>query len=133
MLAVYLELSFPGNDNRISENLQVLLVKGNDNARQVLSALIGGVISLTVFSFSMVMVLLNQATSNFTPRIIPGLLTDKKNQFVLGFYIGTIIYCIIIILNVKPGELNGDTPRFGVLLAMLLALPVFSCSFTLFT
>ncbi len=122
VLAVYLELSFPGNDNRISENLQVLLVKGNDNARQVLSALIGGVISLTVFSFSMVMVLLNQATSNFTPRIIPGLLTDKKNQFVLGFYIGTIIYCIIIILNVKPGELNGDTPRFGVLLAMLFGI-----------
>ncbi|MBD0257701.1 MAG: DUF2254 domain-containing protein [Cytophagales bacterium] len=116
---IYLELSFlPADVEQISENLQVLLVKGNDNARQVLSTVIGGVISLTVFSFSMVMVLLNQATSNFTPRIIPGLLTDKKNQFVLGFYIGTIIYCIIIILNVRPGEMHQHTPKLGVLLAM---------------
>jgi uncharacterized membrane protein len=119
---IYLELSFPGKDTQLSENMQVLLVKGNDNARQVLGTLIGGVISLTVFSFSMVMVLLNQATSNFTPRIIPGLLTDKRNQFVLGFYIGTIIYCLIIILNVRPGERHQDTPKFGVLLAMLFGI-----------
>ncbi len=119
---IYLELSFPGNGTPLGENVQVLLVKGNDNARQVLGTLIGGVISLTVFSFSMVMVLLNQATSNFTPRIIPGLLTDKRNQFVLGFYIGTIIYCLIIILNVRPGEEHQDTPKFGVLLAMLFGI-----------
>ncbi len=119
---IYLELSFPGQDTQLGENMQVLLVKGNDNARQVLGTLIGGVISLTVFSFSMVMVLLNQATSNFTPRIIPGLLTDKRNQFVLGFYIGTIIYCLIIILNVRPGERQQDTPKFGVLLAMLFGI-----------
>jgi uncharacterized membrane protein len=119
---IYLELSFPGQDTQLGENMQVLLVKGNDNARQVLGTLIGGVISLTVFSFSMVMVLLNQATSNFTPRIIPGLLTDKRNQFVLGFYIGTIIYCLIIILNVRPGERHQDTPKFGVLLAMLFGI-----------
>ena len=119
---IYLELSFPGQDTKLGENMKVLLVKGNDNARQVLGTLIGGVISLTVFSFSMVMVLLNQATSNFTPRIIPGLLTDKRNQFVLGFYIGTIIYCLIIILNVRPGEQHQDTPKFGVLLAMLFGI-----------
>ncbi len=119
---IYLELSFTGQDTRLGENMQVLLVKGNDNARQVLGTLIGGVISLTVFSFSMVMVLLNQATSNLTPRIIPGLLTDKRNQFVLGFYIGTIIYCLIIILNVRPGEQHQDTPKFGVLLAMLFGI-----------
>jgi len=102
--------------------LEVLMVKGNDNARQILGTLIGGMISLTVFSFSMVMVLLNQASSSFTPRIVPGILTDKKNQFVLGFYLGTIIYCLIIILNIKPGETHQDSPKVGVLLAMFLGI-----------
>jgi uncharacterized membrane protein len=70
----------------------------------------------------MVMLLLNQASYSFTPRIIPGLLTDKKHQFVLGFYIGTIIYCIIIILNITPGEASQSSPKFGVLLAMLFGM-----------
>lgn len=104
------------------ESLQVLLVKGNDNARQVLSAIIGGIISLTVFSFSSVLLLLNQASANFTPRILPTLLTDKKHQFVLGYYIGTIVYCIILILNIQPGELTHSSPKFGVLLAMIFGI-----------
>lgn len=117
---VYFDIPF--SDNSLAKSMDVLLVKGNDNARHVLSALIGGIISLTVFSFSMVMLLLNQASSSFTPRIIPGLLTDKKHQFVLGFYIGTIIYCIIIILNITPGEASHNSPKFGVLLAMLFGI-----------
>jgi uncharacterized membrane protein len=117
---VYFEIPF-SNDS-LAKSIDVLFVKGNDNARHVLGALIGGIISLTVFSFSMVMLLLNQASSSFTPRIIPGLLTDKKHQFVLGFYIGTIIYCIIIILNITPGEASHNSPKFGVLLAMLFGI-----------
>jgi uncharacterized membrane protein len=121
LLVLYLELSWVGSVY-FTGPLEVLMVKGNDNARQILSTLIGGMISLTVFSFSMVMVLLNQASSSFTPRIVPGILTDKKNQFVLGFYLGTIIYCLIIILNVKPGETHQDSPKVGVLLAMFLGI-----------
>lgn len=117
---VYVEIPFA--ESSLAKTMKVLLVKGNDNARHVLGALIGGIISLTVFSFSMVMLLLNQASSSFTPRIIPGLLTDKKHQFVLGFYIGTIIYCIIIILNITPGEASSNSPKFGVLLAMLFGI-----------
>lgn len=120
IVMVYVEFSFL--ETPFAKSMQVLLVKGNDNARHVLGALIGGIISLTVFSFSMVMLLLNQASSSFTPRIIPGLLTDKKHQFVLGFYIGTIIYCIIIILNITPREASQNSPKFGVLLAMLFGI-----------
>jgi uncharacterized membrane protein len=120
VLVLYLELSWVGT-LYFTGPLEVLMVKGNDNARQILGTLIGGMISLTVFSFSMVMVLLNQASSSFTPRIVPGILTDKKNQFVLGFYLGTII-CLIIILNIKPGETHQDSPRVGVLLAMFLGI-----------
>lgn len=117
LASLYLEFSAIGN--LIKENLDNLLVKGNDNARQVLGTLIGGIISLMVFSFSMVMVVVSQASSNFTPRAIPGILTDKKNQFILGFYVGTIIYCLVLILNVEPGEGNEASPKIGILLAMI--------------
>ena len=67
IVMVYFDFSWVGSP--YVKSMQVLLVKGNDNARHVLSALIGGVISLTVFSFSMVMLLLKQASSSFTPII----------------------------------------------------------------
>lgn len=88
------------------DKLPFLVINNDDTARSILSTLIGGIISLTVFSFSMVMVLLNQASSNFSPRILPGLISDKRNQIVLGIYIGTIIYNILVLISILP---NGDS------------------------
>ena len=68
------------------------LVRNADNARLILGTLVAGILSLMVFSFSMVMVVLNQAGSNLSPRVIPGLITKRSHQVVLGFYLGTTMY-----------------------------------------
>ncbi|MGB3467516.1 MAG: DUF2254 family protein, partial [Cyclobacteriaceae bacterium] len=68
------------------DNAPFLLVKGADNARMILATIIGGVLSLTVFSFSMVMVVLNRATASLSPRVLPQLIAKKSHQFVLGYY-----------------------------------------------
>ncbi|WP_340201853.1 DUF2254 domain-containing protein [Ascidiimonas sp. W6] len=74
-----------------------LVIQDKDAAHSLLSVLIGGVISLTVFSFTMVMVVLNQASSNFSPRLLPGLISNKKHQVILGVYTGTIIYSLFLL------------------------------------
>lgn len=112
------------------ENLPFLVIDNAETARSVLSTLISGIISLTVFSFSMVMVLLNQASSNYSPRLLPGLISDKRNQIVLGFYIGTIIYNIIVLISILPSgneyTLNGFSILFGIVLGIVcLGLFVF--------
>ena len=43
-----------------------------DNAREILGTLITSIISLTVFSFSMVMVVLNGAASRLSRACCPG-------------------------------------------------------------
>ncbi|NIU61616.1 MAG: DUF2254 domain-containing protein, partial [Pseudomonas stutzeri] len=60
-------------------------------ARLILGTLVGGIISLMVFSFSMVMVVLNSAASSLSPRVIPALISSRSHQVVLGVYLGTII------------------------------------------
>lgn len=107
-----------------------LMINNADTARSILSTLIGSILSLTVFSFSMVMLLLNQASSNFSPRLLPGLIGDKNNQVVLGFYLGTILYNIIILISILPDgeyyQMNGFSILVGIILGMLcLALFVF--------
>ncbi|HBM09163.1 hypothetical protein RT21_18090 [Pseudomonas sp. 10B238] len=88
-----------------------------DNSREVLSTLITGIISLTVFSFSMVMVVLNGAAARLSPRVLPGLVSDLRNQVILGIYLGSIVYCLMMI-----GTLNGKAPASVPALGLLLAL-----------
>ncbi|VXB92408.1 DUF2254 domain-containing protein [Maribacter litoralis] len=99
-----------------------LVIDDTDTAKTILSTLIGGLISLTVFSFSMVMVLLNQASSNFSPRVLPGIISDQKHQIVLGLYIATILYNIFILISIEPTENEYQTPGFSVLIGIILTV-----------
>lgn len=103
--------------------ISVMLVDSAENARTILSTLAGSIISLTVFSFSMVMVVLNSASASLSPRVVPGLITRKSHQMVLGFYLGSIIYSIIMLININKLE-GGDTaiPSLGVLLSLVFGL-----------
>ncbi len=97
------------------------IIDSGDTARTILSYLTGGLISLMVFSFSMVMVLLNQASSNYSPRVLPGLISKKNHQYVLGIYLGTILYNIFITIAIKaPEDNNIRIPSFSIFISVLL-------------
>ncbi|WP_299125760.1 DUF2254 domain-containing protein [uncultured Winogradskyella sp.] len=107
---------------KIKENISYLLIKDIDTARTMLSTLIGGIFSLTVFSFSMVMVVLNQASSNFSPRLLPGLISNKKHQIILGSYIGTLLYSLIVLMNIKSFEAVEDSIGLSILLGVFFGV-----------
>jgi len=104
------------------DNAPYLVINNADTARSILSTMIGGLISLMVFSFSMVMMLLNQASSNFSPRLLPGLISDKRNQIVLGIYLGTIVFNIIVLMTVLPDGNEYTLNGFSILVGMILAM-----------
>lgn len=93
-----------------------------DTARDILSTLIGGILSLTVFTFTMVMVVLSQASSNFSPRLLPGLVSNKRHQLILGFYVGTLIYCIIILISLGAYVTAENTIGLSVTAAAVLGV-----------
>ena len=84
----------------LKKGLSPMLVNGIDDARLILGTIVGSIFSLMVFSFSMVMLVLNRASSTLSPRVIPGLITQKSHQIVLGVYMGTIVYSLILIINI---------------------------------
>jgi len=81
-----------------------LVMDNAATARSILSTMISGNISLMVFSFTMVMMILNQAGSSFSPRLLPGLISDKRNQVVLGVYLGTIVFNILVLTSVRQED-----------------------------
>lgn len=106
----------------LREYLDPVLVKSVDDARLILGTLVGSIISLMVFSFSMVMIVLNRASSMLTPRVIPGLISRKSHQIVLGLYLGTIIFCLILIVNIHPEEYETVVPSIGTMLALIFGI-----------
>jgi len=109
-----------GISKYLIEFLPELVINDTETARVILSSFIGGLISIMVFSFSMVMILLNQASSNFSPRLLPGLISNRKHQIILGIYIATILYCIFILVFIEPTGSKYQVPGFSVLCSIVL-------------
>jgi uncharacterized membrane protein len=119
-LMVYLERQ--QLSSQIMEIAPHLVIRDKTIAQILLSTFIGGLISLMVFSFSQVMLLLNQASSNFSPRVLPGLVSDSRNQLILGLYLGVILYNILILVFLHPQESSYETAGFSVLLSIGLTV-----------
>tara|TARA_R110002050_G_scaffold59259_2_gene132583 strand:+ start:28194 stop:29471 length:1278 start_codon:yes stop_codon:yes gene_type:complete len=108
--------------SRLKEQVPNLFISDYETARSILTTLIGGIISLTVFSFSMVMVVLNQASSNFSPRLLPNLVSNKKHQLILGVYIGTLLYSIFVLIVLGAQGIDSDSVGLSTMLAAILAV-----------
>ncbi|WP_168380996.1 DUF2254 domain-containing protein [Modicisalibacter radicis] len=93
-------------DSALPDILGHLGFKDPDTARALLSTLIAGMISMVVFSFSMVMTVLSQAGGNFSHKLVFGLITERHHQRVLGHYLGTILFILILLMV----PFDGDTP-----------------------
>ncbi len=99
-----------------------LVIKDGDTARTLLATSVGGMLSLTVFSFTMVMSQLNRAATNYSPRLLPGLISTRRHQIVLGIFLGTITYCLFILINIEPSDDEYALPGLAVLVGVVLTL-----------
>ncbi|MEZ4619628.1 MAG: DUF2254 family protein [Caldilineaceae bacterium] len=63
-----------------------------DAARTMLSVVAGSLITAISIVFSLTIVALVQASSQFTPRVLRQFTASRTNQVVLGTYIATFVY-----------------------------------------
>jgi len=110
---------YSGIAKELNEEMPWLQFKEMSAVRTILSTLIAGIISLMALSFSMVMVVLNQATSTISPKIMQGLITKKEHQFVLGNQFGAILYFMIVLLLLRSIDFY-KIPTFSVALGLLI-------------
>jgi uncharacterized membrane protein len=97
---------------------------GVDGARGVLEAIAGGLITVTGVVFSVTIVALQLASTQFTPRILRNFTADRGNQLVLGVFIGTFTYTLLVLRTVRSAD-DGESPfvpRVAVTLAVVLVL-----------
>jgi len=97
---------------------------GVEGARGVLAAVGGTMITVTATVFSITIVALQLASSQFTPRVLRTFTGDRGNQVVLGFFIGTFTYALLVLRAVRSASDDGVTfvPSLAVTGAIILAL-----------
>ncbi|MCM8539555.1 MAG: DUF2254 domain-containing protein, partial [Lentisphaeraceae bacterium] len=98
---------------KLKGHFKWLNLEDASTVRSIVSAIAGGVISLTVFSFSMVMVVLNQAASQMSNRVLDKLIGNRFQQVVLGVYIGTIVYAFFLLSMVSDFKDQNDIPSLS--------------------
>jgi len=92
-------------------------------ARSVLSTIAGSLITVTGVVFSVTIVALQLASSQFTPRILRNFMADRSNQVVLGVFIATFTYTLLVLRVIRSDDSeNGFVPNIAVSLAIVFAL-----------
>ncbi len=104
------------------EAAPILVIKDGDTARAILVTIAGGLVSLTVFSFTMVMAQLNRAADSYSPRLLPGLISTRSHQVVLGIFLGTITFSLIVLISIEPSDDSYELPGMTILIAVILGL-----------
>ncbi len=116
------EFDFSETGKLIKSNARWISLQDANTARSIVSTIAGGIISLTVFSFSMVMIVLNQAASQMSNRMLEGMIANRFQQFVLGIYIGSIVYALSLLSTIRNIDSGIHIPALSIYLLLLITV-----------
>lgn len=87
----------------------VLFGGGKEAARGLLQTIAGAIATITSLVFSLTVVALQLATTNYSPRLLRGFLRDVGNQLVLSTFLATFAYSYAV-LRTLPGGQEDEVP-----------------------
>ena len=93
-----------------------------DSSRALLSAIAGAMITVAGLTFSLTVVAVTQASTQYTPRILRNFMRDRGSQTVLGVYVGMFAYCILVVRTIRSGDEGRFLPALAVVLGIALAI-----------
>jgi uncharacterized membrane protein len=94
---------------------------GADSARQVLATIAGSIMTVTGVTFSITMVALVLAAGQYTPRVLRNFVRDRVNQTVLGVFVGTFLFTLLVLRAIRAGD-DAFVPALAVTASIALAV-----------
>jgi uncharacterized membrane protein len=95
---------------------------GAQGARDMMSTIAGSMMSVVGVTFSMILVVLALASSQYTSRILRNFMRSRVTQVVLGIFAGIFTYCLIVLRTIRAGNEGGFVPNLAVFFGFVLAL-----------
>jgi uncharacterized membrane protein len=91
-------------------------------ARGMLATIAGSMTTVVGVTFSMTLVALTLASSQYTSRVLRNFMSDRVTQVVLGIFAGIFTYCIIVLRTIRGGDEGGFVPSLSVAFSVVLAV-----------
>jgi uncharacterized membrane protein len=105
-----------------SVTLPSWMLFGNpDAARQILTTLAAAVITVVGIVFSITIVTLTLASTQFGPRMLRNFIRDRGTQFTLGTFVATFVYATLVLISIGPGNRGTDfVPHLSITFSVAL-------------
>jgi uncharacterized membrane protein len=119
-LAVAVDLSSSGiPKSDVPSHLRI----GSNAATTLLSTIAGATITTVGVVFSIVVLSVQLASGQFSPRIVRNFFADRRSQFTVGILAATFTYCVLVLFSVSGASSNNDAvPLFAVGIAVVLGI-----------
>ncbi|MBW3619240.1 MAG: DUF2254 domain-containing protein [Actinobacteria bacterium] len=105
---------------------RLLLSVTVESARSILGTIAGATITVAGIVFSVTVVSVQLASTQFTPRVLRGFLRDRFQQNIIGIIVGTFTYCTLVLATIRvTGTGDRDeaaAPSLAVTIAIVLAV-----------
>lgn len=93
---------------------------GASASRSLLTAVAGSMITVAGTVFSITLVALSLASSQYSSRVLRNFIRDRTNQSVLGLFVGIFAYCLVVLRSIYGSDENAFVPSVAVFLGLLL-------------
>jgi uncharacterized membrane protein len=96
-----------------------VIVVTAEAGRQILTALAAAVITVVGVVFSIMIVTLTLASTQFGPRMLRNFIRDRGTQLTLGTFVATFVYAMLVLISIAPG-LGGHqfVPELSITVAV---------------
>ncbi|NUZ06785.1 DUF2254 domain-containing protein [Piscinibacter koreensis] len=108
--------------DRLLSGFGWLYTGGAEGASLVLSTVAGSMITIAGVVFSMTLVALSLASSQLGPRLLRNFMRDTANQVVIGTFVATFVYCLLVLRTIRRADEVAFVPHLSVTLGVVLAL-----------
>ena len=95
-------------------------------AREIVSTIAGSMITVASLVFSMTLVALSLVTQQLGPRILQIFMEDRPTQIMLGLFIATFVFAMVVLGAIGIGQANEFVPKLSVAVAGGLAIVAFT-------
>jgi uncharacterized membrane protein len=93
-----------------------------DSARQILTAVAAAIITVVGIVFSITIVALTLASTQFGPRMLRNFIRDRGTQVTLGTFVATFFYTILTLVSVGSGSTGEFVPHLSITVALMLTV-----------
>ncbi len=121
LAAVLTALLLAWVDERLGDGVPFLFGGNADSARSLLSTIASAMISVTGLVFSITMVVMQLASSQFTPRLLGTFLGSRITQVTLGVFTSSFLFAFVVLRDVRGGP-DPYVPQLSVTVAFVLVL-----------